>query len=113
MRRNYAGCAICDSTWGDVWAEIEGERVFFCCDVCVVQFRNLVEKIRSVTGWAHLESIEISGDRKGRACVARAGEQAFGAQFSFTPDGQLLRFEQVNVPRTAAQFRGGPEEDGG
>jgi len=97
MKRNYDGCAICDSTWGNVWAEVEGERMFFCCDLCVVQFRGLIDRIKQETGWDRIDAIEIAGDRRGRVCVAEsAGDRArFG--FAFTPEGQLLRFSRGNA----------------
>lgn len=95
MKRNYSGCAICDSTWGDVWAEIDGERMFFCCELCVVQFRSLVDRLKSETGGSRLDSLEIHGDRKGRTCTAASGERVVRARFSFTPEGDLMRFERV------------------
>lgn len=95
MKRNYDGCALCNSTWGSVFAEVEGERMFFCCDLCLVQFRNLIERIRRETGWTRIDSLEIAGDRRGRTCQATSGEARAGFQFSFTPDGTLLRFERA------------------
>ena len=98
MKLNYTGCAICDSTWGDVWAEIDGVRTFFCCELCVRQFRNLIARVTSETGWARVDSLEISGNRRGRACIARSGSDQLHVQFSFTPEGELLRFERVDSP---------------
>jgi hypothetical protein len=95
LKRNYEGCAICDSTWGNVWEEVEGERMFFCCSICVVQFRNLVGRIKEASGWPSIESVEISGDRRGRLCVARSGRDVLQVRFAFNPEGDLLRFEPV------------------
>lgn len=96
MKRNYDGCAICNSTWGNVWAEVEGERMFFCCDLCVVQFRSLIDRVKQTTGWAGVDAIEISGDRRGRTCdAAFEGKHArFG--FAFNSEGQLLRFQRAD-----------------
>jgi hypothetical protein len=94
LKRNYVGCAICDSTWGNVWAEVDGERVFFCCDLCVTQFRGLIDRIRQETGWARVDAVEISGDRRGRTCLATAGEAHSRFQFAFNSDGQLLQFHR-------------------
>lgn len=93
MKRNYSGCAICDSTWGDVWEEVEGERVFFCCRLCAQQFRALVDAVKSRTGWPAIETLEIAGDRRGRSCRATSGGETFAASFAFTSEGALLRFE--------------------
>ena len=95
MKRNYAGCAICNSTWGNVWEEVEGERMFFCCSICVVQFRRLVDRIKAETGWPTIESIEIAGDRRGRTCVARTGTGTVRVRVAFTPEGELRRFETL------------------
>lgn len=95
MKRNYTGCAICDSTWGNLWEEVEGERMFFCCSTCVVQFRRLVERIEKETGWSRIESLEIAGDRRGRTCVARSGPETIRARVMFDPEGELLRFEKL------------------
>jgi putative zinc binding protein len=92
LKRNYDGCAICNSTWGNVWAEVEGERLFFCCDLCVVQYRHLIERIKRETGWSQIESIEIAGDRRGRTCEVVSGEARSRFAFSFDPEGKLLRF---------------------
>lgn len=101
MRRNYTGCAICNSTWGNVWAEIDGERVFFCCEVCVVQFRCLLDRIRSETGWPRVDSIEIAGDRRGRTCSVSHGAARARFAVAFNSEGSLLRFQPAeNAPGT-------------
>lgn len=92
MKRNYDGCAICNSTWGNVWAEVEGERLFFCCDLCVVQYRGLIERIKQETGWARIDAIEIAGDRRGRTCAVTSGEARETFAFAFNPEGHVLRF---------------------
>ncbi len=98
MRRNYTGCAICDSTWGDVWAEVEGERLFFCCGICVTQFRHLVDRIKASTGWPTVDAIEISGDRRGRRCVAAHGADRFGCFVAFNADGDVREFRPEAPP---------------
>ena len=95
MKRNYAGCAICDSTWGDVWEEVDGERMFFCCRLCVVQFRSLVDRIKEETGWSRLDSVDIAGDRRGRTCRATSGTSAVEVRVMFNPEGRLWRFERI------------------
>lgn len=95
MKLNYSGCAICDSTWGNVWEDIEGERMFFCCTLCAVQFRNLVGRIKKDTGWPTIDSLEITGDRRGRTCVAQAGGEMARVRVAFNSEGELLRFEKL------------------
>ena len=93
MQRNYSGCAICDSTWGDVWAEVDGERIFFCCELCVVQFRGLVDRIKRETGWPRIDALEIAGGRRGRTCRATAGAATFGCRVAFNAQGEIRSFE--------------------
>lgn len=95
MRINYSGCAICDSTWGNLWEEVEGERRFFCCQICLTQFLRLLERVKRETGWARIDEIEIRGDRRGRSCFALSGAERLQARVSFTPAGELLRFERL------------------
>lgn len=95
MQRNYTGCAICDSTWGDVWAEVDGERLFFCCELCVVQYRGLLDRIRHESGWATIDAIAIGGDRRGRTCEVTRGTERARFVFSFDAEGKLLRFERA------------------
>ncbi|MGA8604638.1 MAG: TA0938 family protein [Thermoplasmata archaeon] len=98
MKRNYDGCAICNSTWGNVWAEVDGERLFFCCEICVVQYRALVERVRQATGWSQIDSIEISGDRRARACEVAAGPARARFLFAFNSEGKILRFQPSLAP---------------
>jgi len=99
LQTNYEGCAICDSTWGNLWSEVEGQRLFFCCDICFVQFRTLVDRIKSESGWPHIDRLEIAGDRRGRTCRAiSSGEEAHFA-FAFNSEGGLRRFERSSPSR--------------
>jgi hypothetical protein len=93
LKRNYAGCAICDSTWGNLWEEVDGERMFFCCATCVVQFRRLIGRIKEETGWPSIDALDISGDRRGRTCVAQREGETIRTRVAFNPEGEILRFE--------------------
>jgi len=99
LKRNYDGCAICNSTWGNVWAEVEGERLFFCCDLCVVQYRALIDRIKQDTGWHQIDSIEIVGDRRGRTCEVASGTERARFVFAFNTEGQVLRFLRADSSR--------------
>jgi hypothetical protein len=95
LKTNYAGCTICDSTWGNLWEEVEGERRFFCCQICLTQFLRLLARLKGETGWASIDEIEIRGDRGGRSFLARSGDATFRANVRFTPAGELLRLERL------------------
>ena len=79
------GCAICGSTWGDYWEEVEGQRMFFCCDVCAVQFKNMIDEVKKRTGWEAIDKIRIEGDYRGRDVTALRGD---GSSYRF-----LVRFD--------------------
>jgi hypothetical protein len=93
LRINYTGCAICDSTWGNHFEEVEGERRFFCCVVCARQFRELLGRIRSSTGWSSVDELVIAGDRRGRSCTAGSPAGTARFRFSFNSSGAILEFE--------------------
>jgi Ta0938 len=94
LKRNYEGCAICDSTWGDVWADVEGERTFFCCDTCLAQFQHLVARIEAETGWTRIEELFLAGDRKGRTGEARSQGHSLHFFVAFNPEGAIRQFRQ-------------------
>jgi putative zinc binding protein len=98
LKRNYEGCAICNSTWGNVWAEIEGERTFFCCDLCAAQYRSLIGRVKQETGWPTIDSLAIAGDRRGRTCDVASGDRTARFAFAFTSEGGLLRFRREDEP---------------
>ena len=103
MKRNYAGCAICDSTWGGITEEVEGEPTFFCCAICALQFRRLVDRVKRSAGWPTLEAIEISGDRRGRTVQAEYGGESRGFTVAFTPQGEIRSFSALGPRRTGAE----------
>lgn len=89
------GCAICQSTWGNYWAELEGQRMFFCCDICETEFRNMINEVRQKTGWKIIDEIKISGDTRGRHCTAISGGDAYHFQVRFNSgEIDILREEE-------------------
>ncbi|MFZ1023587.1 MAG: TA0938 family protein [Thermoplasmata archaeon] len=98
MKHNYEGCAICDSTWGDVWAEVEGERTFFCCEVCAVQFQGLVDRVKAETGWTRIDQLTLAGDRRGRTGEAMVSGERFHFFIAFNPEGAIREFARREAP---------------
>jgi hypothetical protein len=101
LKVNYAACAICDSSWGNLWEEVEGTRLFFCCEVCLVQFRNLVDRIKAETGWGTIDGVTIAGDRRGRTCVAQRGAETYRCRVAFNAQGALREFHTERGPTPA------------
>ena len=88
-----SGCALCGSTWGDYHEEVERHRLFFCCDVCAREFRNMVQEVKSRTGWGRVEELEIRGNYyTGRMCVARSGDREVKFYVRFGEEGEVESF---------------------
>lgn len=92
MKVNYAACAICDSSWGDLWVEVERTRLFFCCEICAHQLQNLVDRIKLETGWTSIDSLTIAGNRRGRSCRATLDHDTYACQVAFNAQGRIRAF---------------------
>ncbi len=91
------GCAICQSTWGDYWAEVEAQRMFFCCKICEIEFRNMVEEIKRKTRWKVIDEIKITGDARGRECTALYKGEAYRFQIRFDKQGEVSSFREIRT----------------
>ncbi|GGM68993.1 hypothetical protein GCM10007108_03920 [Thermogymnomonas acidicola] len=90
---NKNGCQLCDATWGEYWREIEGQNMYFCCNLCADAFENIVNEVKRRTGWSTIEYLELHGNYiKGRECVARNMGQIFRFYVRTYSDGRLMEF---------------------
>jgi hypothetical protein len=92
------GCAICGSSWGDYWDEVEGVRRFFCCDVCALQFREVVAAVRDRTGWPRVDGLTFVGDRRGRTGTATHDGSDYRFAVAFNSLGRIRRFAELAAP---------------
>ncbi|MCI4351719.1 MAG: TA0938 family protein [Thermoplasmata archaeon] len=99
MKLRDDGCVLCGSTWGDHWADVEGTRRFFCCEVCALQFRNLLAALRRELGGTEIRRLEIAGDRHGRKVTVEHDERVIRFGFVFGPDGEVRRLHLDPAPR--------------
>ncbi len=99
------GCAICQSTWGNYWAEVEGQRMFFCCQLCEVEFKNMLEEIKRRTGWKTIDEIKITGGTRGRECMAISTDNTYQFQVRFNSRGEVDNFSE-NSDKTISQIGG-------
>jgi putative zinc binding protein len=92
------GCVLCGSTWGNYWAEVDGERRFFCCELCAAQFEHLLAAVRTELGNARVDAVVIEGDRRGR--VATVDHAGGPSQFTFLfgGEGEVRRFRRSPSP---------------
>jgi len=90
------GCALCGATWGDYHEEVEGDELFFCCDMCAKEFRNMVQEVKRRKGWERVEELEIRGNYyTGRTCVARSRGRETKFYVRFGDDGEVETFRDV------------------
>jgi len=87
------GCPLCGSTWGDWWEDVDGQSVFFCCELCARQWVAMNEEVKRRTGWPRVDWVDVDGDRWGRTCTAHHRDAGYGFFVVFTPEGGLRRFE--------------------
>jgi YHS domain-containing protein len=97
IKVNYprGSCAICGSTWGSYWKDVQGENLFFCCQLCYVEFQNMIEEVKKRTTWPLVDEVEIKGDYRGRAVRARYQENTFNFIISFGTMGQVREFTKI------------------
>lgn len=88
------GCAICGATWGNHWAEVEGQRMFFCCSVCEIEFRNMIAEVKRRTGWKVIDEIKLRGDQRQRECTAVSGNRAYSYSIGFNSQGGIRIFTE-------------------
>jgi len=90
------GCALCGATWGDYWDDIEGKRLFFCCDVCAKQYRNIMIEAKKRTGWNSVDGLEMEGDYRGRVCRVSRGSDSFKFLVNFFENGDVRTFVELD-----------------
>jgi hypothetical protein len=83
------GCVLCGATWGDYWEEVEGKRLFFCCDVCAKQYRNILDEAKKRRGWNSVDALEMKGNYRGRVCTVRRGSESYRFLISFFESGDV------------------------
>jgi len=94
LRVPEKGCALCEATWGDYWEDVEGQRMFFCCDICAVEFKNMIREIKDHTDWNKIDEIRMTGDYRGRDCIALRSSEKYGFFIRFGSRGQVEAFTE-------------------
>ena len=96
MKVREKGCVICGATWGDYWEEVEGQRMFFCCDVCAKEFIKMVGEVKRRTGWERIEEIQMEGNYRGRSCTAIQGANRYRFFIRFEEGGDVQSLIELN-----------------
>ncbi|ARM74678.1 TA0938 family protein [Acidianus manzaensis] len=88
------GCAICGSDWGSYYAKVDGEELFFCCDICAKEFSNMIQEVKNRTNWNKIDEVNIRGNwSMGRHVMARSGVQRYYFYITFDEDGNIRTFK--------------------
>lgn len=80
---------------GDYWEEIEGQHMFFCCDICAVEFKNMINEVKKRTGWKTIDEINMTGNYRGRECVALYEGKTYGFSIRFDSKGGIDLFREL------------------
>jgi len=67
--------------------------MFFCCDICAVQFKNMIAEVKKRTGWQAIGEVKIKGDYRGREVTALSTDGS-GYKFlvRFGSKGEIQKF---------------------
>ncbi|ACR43194.1 TA0938 family protein [Saccharolobus islandicus] len=91
------GCALCGGTWGDYYEGIEGEKLFFCCDMCALEFVNMVNEVKKRTNWSRIDELIINGNYyTGRTCSAKNGNREYKFYVKFNDDAGIETFKELS-----------------
>jgi len=96
------GCAICQATWGAYREESDGQRMFFCCDICAIEFKNMINEVKKRTGWKAIDEIKMTGSYRGRECVALFQGKRYGFSIRFDSKGGIDLFSEQHRIRPAS-----------
>ncbi len=89
-----AGCALCGSTWGNYWREVEGANRFFCCSLCADAWENAARELKARTGWPRVDFLFLDDVRGNEADgLARCGGREVRFSMAGTDDGRITRFD--------------------
>ncbi|BFH73013.1 TA0938 family protein [Sulfurisphaera javensis] len=90
------GCALCGATWGEYYEEIEGQRLFFCCDFCALEFKNMINEVKKRTCWERIDELTINGNYyTGRTCIAKHNEKEYKFYVKFNEEGEIGTFKEL------------------
>ncbi|MBP1357270.1 MAG: TA0938 family protein [Sulfolobus sp.] len=90
------GCALCGATWGEYYDVVDGENLFFCCDYCALEFKNMINEIRKRTGWSKIDELVINGNYyTGRTCIAKNEGKEYKFYIKFNDKAGIETFREL------------------
>lgn len=91
MKVNYNGCALCDSTWGDYYENVEGSKLFFCCHQCALLYKEIISHIKNYYHITDIQNLELHGNPRERIFTLNSDNMFFRGKIQFL-NGKLINF---------------------
>ena len=88
-------CELCHSQWGNYWKVFEDRKLFFCCQLCAVQYENLISTIQNQIENQRMSILEIKGTSRLRICRVIKNDKEYRFSLSFRADGQVSHFKEL------------------
>ena len=92
------GCALCGSTWGDYWKEIDGKSRVFCCHVCADSYSDLLHRIKEELGGSKFDNILVSGNPRARRATVKWEKEEATFSVSFKDEGGVRGLRRIHAP---------------
>lgn len=73
--------------------------MFFCCEICEEEFRNMITEIKRRTGWKTIDEISVNGDSRLRQCTARSDSRLYSFSIGFNAEGGIRIFTEATPQR--------------
>jgi len=91
------GCALCGATWGEYYEDVDGQKLFFCCDICALEFTNMVGEVKRRNNWNRIDELVINGNYYiGRTCTAKYQEKEYRFYVKFNENGGIETFKEIS-----------------
>ena len=95
MKVNYSGCALCDSTWGEYYENVEGSKLFFCCQQCALLYKEIISHIKNFYHITNIQSLELHGNPRERIFKVNCEKTFFTGKIQFL-NGRIINFLDFN-----------------
>ena len=89
-------CELCGSEWGDHWETVNSENLKFCCEICAIEYKNLIDSIDEDVKDNFDKIISITGNKYERICNVKLKENGVAQyRFNFNSIGELRTFDKI------------------
>ncbi len=68
--------------------------MLFCCDICAVEFKNMINEVKKKTGWKTIDEIKMKGNYRGRDCTALYAGKKYSFSIRFDSKGGIDVFTE-------------------